>query len=450
MTEFSYSKHIKETILLADPVMIGQLGFMMMGVVDSLMVGEIGAAPLAAASLGNSLTMVIFIVSLGVAIAVTPLVAISNGAGNQKECEKYFKQSILVNIIFGLITLTVIVIISYFIQFLDQPQEVVNQASSYTRILGLSIIPVLLFHSYKQFIEGLSFTKPAMYFSILANLVNAFTNWLLIYGNLGFPQLGLDGAGWATLMSRIFMAVGLFIYTNRSINFRNYNMLPVVHSIDFPTIKKILKLGLPSGFQYLFEVGAFSFAVVMVGWIGTKPLAAHQIAINLASISFMIVLGISSAGGIRVGDALGKKDFVNVRTAGITALVLGVSLMTLFGIVFMSLNKYLPTLYIKDNEVILIASSLIIIAAIFQIFDGAQAVGIGILRGLTDVKVPTLITFIAYWIIGLPSAYLFGFVFDFGVSGIWVGLLISLASSASMLTVRFIRKTRQLVDSNSI
>ncbi len=450
MTGFSYSKHIKETILLAYPVMIGQLGFMMMGVVDSLMVGEIGAAPLAAASLGNSLTMVIFIVSLGVAIAVTPLVAISNGAGNQKECEKYFKQSILVNIIFGLITLTVIVIISYFIQFLDQPQEVVNQASSYTRILGLSIIPVLLFHSYKQFIEGLSFTKPAMYFSILANLVNAFTNWLLIYGNLGFPQLGLDGAGWATLMSRIFMAVGLFIYTNRSINFRNYNMLPVVHSIDFPTIKKILKLGLPSGFQYLFEVGAFSFAVVMVGWIGTKPLAAHQIAINLASISFMIVLGISSAGGIRVGDALGKKDFVNVRTAGITALVLGVSLMTLFGIVFMSLNKYLPTLYIKDNEVILIASSLIIIAAIFQIFDGAQAVGIGILRGLTDVKVPTLITFIAYWIIGLPSAYLFGFVFDFGVSGIWVGLLISLASSASMLTVRFIRKTRQLVDSNSI
>jgi MATE family multidrug resistance protein len=449
MIESSYLNHIKETINLAYPVMIGQLGFMMMGVVDSLMVGEIGAAPLAAASLGNSLTMVIFIVSLGVAIAVTPLVAISNGAGNQNECEKFFKQSILVNIIFGLITLTVIVIISYFIQFLDQPQEVVNQASSYTRILGLSIIPVLMFHSYKQFIEGLSFTKPAMYFSILANLVNAFTNWLLIYGNLGFPQLGLDGAGWATFMSRIFMAVGLIIYTNRSINFRSYNMLPVVHSIDYPTIKKILNLGLPSGFQYLFEVGAFSFAVVMVGWIGTKPLAAHQIAINLASISFMIVLGISSAGGIRVGDALGKKDFVNVRTAGITALVLGVSLMTLFGILFMSLNRYLPTLYIKDDEVIVIASSLIIIAAIFQIFDGAQAVGIGILRGLTDVKIPTLITFIAYWIIGLPSAYLFGFVFGFGVIGIWVGLLISLAASASMLTVRFIRKTRQLVESNS-
>ncbi|MBK6912390.1 MAG: MATE family efflux transporter [Ignavibacteriales bacterium] len=449
MRESSDLKNIKETINLAYPVMIGQLGFMMMGVVDSLMVGEIGAAPLAAASLGNSLTMVIFIVSLGVAIAVTPLVAISNGAGDQDGCEKYFKQSILVNITFGLITLTVIVIISYFIQYLEQPQEVVNQASSYTRILGLSIIPVLMFHSYKQFIEGLSFTKPAMYFSILANLVNAFTNWLLIYGNLGFPQLGLDGAGWATLMSRIFMAVGLIIYTNRSLNFRSYNMLPVVHSIDYPTIKKILNLGLPSGFQYLFEVGAFSFAVIMVGWIGTKPLAAHQIAINLASISFMIVLGISSAGGIRVGDALGKKDFVGVRTAGITALVLGVALMTLFGILFMSLNRYLPTLYIKDDEVILIASSLIIIAAIFQIFDGVQAVGIGILRGLTDVKIPTLITFIAYWIIGLPSAYLFGFVFGLGVIGIWVGLLISLAASASMLTVRFIKKTRQLVDINS-
>lgn len=450
MKESSYLKHIKETIILAYPVMIGQLGFMMMGVIDSLMVGEIGAAPLAAASLGNSLTMVIFIVSLGVAIAVTPLVAISNGAGNQEECEKYFKQSIIVNIIFGLITLTVIVIISYFIQFLDQPPEVVQQASSYTRILGLSIIPVLIFHSYKQFIEGLSFTKPAMYFSLMANLVNAFTNWLLIYGNLGFPQLGLDGAGWATFMSRVFMAVGLIVYTNRSVNFRNYDMLPAVHSIDYPTIKKILMLGVPSGFQYLFEVGAFSFAVVMVGWIGTKPLAAHQIAINLASISFMIVLGISSAGGIRVGDALGKKDFVNVRTAGITAIVLGVSLMTLFGIIFMSLNKFLPTFYIKDSEVILIASSLITIAAIFQIFDGAQAVGIGILRGLTDIKIPTLITFIAYWIIGLPSAYLFGFIFHFGVIGIWVGLLISLAASASMLTFRFMRKTKQLVESNSI
>jgi len=436
-------------MLLAYPVMIGQLGFMMMGVVDSLMVGEIGAAPLAAASLGNSLTMVIFIVSLGVAIAVTPLVAISNGANNQKECENYFKQSILVNLTFGLITLMVIVVISYFIHSLDQPPEVVKQASSYTRILGLSIIPVLMFHSYKQFIEGLSFTKPAMYIAILANLVNAFTNWLLIYGNLGFPQLGLDGAGWATFLSRVFMAVGIIIYTNRSLNFQNYDMLPVIHSIDFPTIKKILSLGLPSGFQYLFEVGAFSFAVVMVGWMGTKPLAAHQIAINLASISFMIVLGISSAGGIRVGDALGKKDFFNVRRAGITALVLGASLMTLFGIVFMSLNKYLPTLYIKDNEVILIASSLILIAAIFQIFDGAQAVGIGILRGLTDVKIPTLITFVAYWIIGLPSAYLFGFVLGFGVSGIWVGLLISLAASAAMLTVRFIKKTKQLVVSNS-
>jgi len=288
-----------------------------------------------------------------------------------------------------------------------------------------------------------------MYIAILANLVNAFTNWLLIYGNLGFPQLGLDGAGWATFLSRVFMAVGIIIYTNRSLNFQNYDMLPVIHSIDFPTIKKILNLGLPSGFQYLFEVGAFSFAVVMVGWMGTKPLAAHQIAINLASISFMIVLGISSAGGIRVGDALGKKDFFNVRRAGITALVLGASLMTLFGIVFMSLNKYLPTLYIKDNEVILIASSLILIAAIFQIFDGAQAVGIGILRGLTDVKIPTLITFVAYWIIGLPSAYLFGFVLGFGVSGIWVGLLISLAASAAMLTVRFIKKTKQLIVSNS-
>lgn len=450
MTAFSYSKHIKETIQLAYPVMIGQLGFMMMGVVDSLMVGEIGAVSLAAASLGNSLTMVIFIVSLGVAIAVTPLVAISSGTGNWLECEEYFKQSIIINLTFGLITFGAIFFASYFIRFLDQPREVVEQASSYTRIIGFSIIPALIFHSYKQFIEGLSFTKPAMYFSILANLVNVFINWLLIFGNLGFPELGLDGAGWATFMSRVFMAVSLIIYVNRSVSFEKYNMSPIVRSINYSVIKKILKLGLPSGFQYLFEVGAFSFAVVMVGWIGTKPLAAHQIAINLASISFMVVLGVSAAGGIRVGNALGKKDFYNVRYAGITAILLGISFMTLFGAVFMFLSRYLPTLYINDSEVISIASSLIIIAAIFQIFDGAQAVSIGVLRGLTDVKGPTIITFIAYWIIGLPAAYLLGFVFNLGVIGVWVGLLISLAASATMLSVRFIQKTKYLIEINKL
>jgi len=205
-------------------------------------------------------------------------------------------------------------------------------------------------------------------------------------------------------------------------------------------------LGLPSGFQSFFEVGAFSFAVVMIGWIGANELAAHQIAINLASISFMVVLGISQASSIRVGNAMGEKQIASVRRAGFTGIFLGASMMFCAGVTFIVLNKFLPTLYIDDKAVIEIASRLIIIAALFQLSDGTQAVGIGILRGLTDIKGPTIITFLAYWVISLPIAYLLGFTFGLGVEGIWVGLLIGLTASAVMLTFRFNYKSKHLVE----
>jgi MATE family, multidrug efflux pump len=211
-------------------------------------------------------------------------------------------------------------------------------------------------------------------------------------------------------------------------------------------IKKILSLGLPSGIQYFFEVGAFSFAVVMVGWLGTKQQAAHQIAINLASISFMAVLGISVAGSIRVGNAVGMRDISETRRAGFTASLLGASVMLVSGLIFILFRNFLPTLYINDQEVISYASSLLIIAALFQLSDGTQAVGIGILRGLTDVKIPTAITFIAYWIVGLPVGYLLGFTFGLNVQGIWIGLLLGLTTSAILLTLRFNSRSKHLVN----
>jgi len=227
--------------------------------------------------------------------------------------------------------------------------------------------------------------------------------------------------------------------------FKQYDVSFHYRSINWPIIKKILSLGLPSGMQYFFEVGAFSFAVVMVGWLGTKPQAAHQIAINLASISFMAVLGISVAGSIRVGNAVGMKDIQETRRAGFTATLLGASTMVVSGIVFVLFRNFLPTLYVNDQEVISYASSLLIIAALFQISDGTQAVGIGILRGLTDVKIPTLITFVAYWIVGLPVGYLLGFTYNMGVQGVWYGLLIGLTTSAILLTLRFNSRSKRIV-----
>ena len=442
----SFKKHIWETFNLAYPVIIGQLGFIMMGVVDSIMVGELGAVPLAGASLGNSMFILIFIIGLGVSMSVTPLIAILVGAKRFQECGIYFRQSLIVNIVLGLILMSVVFFTSNLFEYLNQPLAVAEQASSYTKIIALSIMPAMLFHTYKQFIEGFSIMKPAMIIAIVANIINAFANWVFIYGNIGMPALGLNGAGWATFFSRVFMAFVIMLYVMNKEYFKQFDVNFHFKKINFPVIKKILSIGLPSGFQYFFEVGAFSFAVIMIGWLGTNQLAAHQIAINLASITFMVVLGISAAGGIRVGNKVGKKDVVEVRKAGFTAVIMGASIMFTFGVIFIVLNEFLPTLYIDNEDVIRIASSLIVIAALFQISDGIQGVGIGVLRGLTDVKIPTLITFIAYWVLALPIGYLFGFVFHFGVDGVWVGLLLGLTASATMLTIRFNIKSKQLVE----
>ena len=437
---------IKQTLILALPVIIGQLGIIMMGVVDSIMVGELGAVPLAAASLGNSLIFIILIIGIGCSIVVTPLVAILVGAKRFSECGVYFRQSLLVNLIMSFLMVGIIFIGISFIHYLNQPPEVAEQAAIYIGIVGLSAVPLMLFQTYKQFIEGLSIMRPAMIIALLANIINAFANWVLIFGKLGFPALGLAGAGWATFTSRLFMAVVLMIYVMKNKKFKQYDVSFHFRGINFPIIKKILRLGIPSGFQYFFEVGAFSLAVIMIGWIGANELAAHQIAINLASISFMAVLGISQAGSIRVGNAIGEQNISKVRKAGFTAIILGASIMSFAGLIFVLLNRYLPTLYINDGAVIEIASQLLIIAALFQLSDGTQAVGIGVLRGLTDVKGPTIITFIAYWIISLPIGYLLGFTFKLGVIGIWIGLLIGLTASAIMLTLRFNYKSKKMIN----
>lgn len=287
--------------------------------------------------------------------------------------------------------------------------------------------------------------KPSMIVVLLANIVNVFFNWVLIFGNLGFPALGLDGAGYATIFSRLFMAGALMFYVLRSERFKVYGAYFNFKEFDLNIIKRILRLGLPSGFQYFFEVGAFSFAVIMVGWLGTDQLAAHQIVISLASISFMASLGISTSGSIRVGNAVGRSDVNDTRRAGFSAVLLAASFMAFCGIIFVTFNQFLPTLYISDVNVISVASTLLIVAALFQISDGIQAVGIGILRGLTDVKIPTAITFFAYWILGLPIGYVLGFNYDLQVVGVWIGLLIGLTASAILLMIRFNIKSRERI-----
>jgi MATE family multidrug resistance protein len=433
----NYKYHIKETIKLAYPVVIGQLGHMMLGVVDSLMVGRLGAVYLAAASLVNGLILLILVLGIGMSVALTPLVAIAKGSEKHDECGIILRQGLLVNLIFSFLLVIVIYFLADLVYYLDQPIEVAQYAESYLKILNISIIPFMLFQTYKQFSEGLSFTKPPMVILVVSNLVNAFGNWVLIFGNLGFPKMELDGAGYASLMTRIFMAIAIFLYIRNAKSFKEFDPSLKFKSINMPIIKKIVNLGIPGGFQMFFEVGGFSFAAIMVGWIGVNQLAAHQIALNLASITFMVGLGISISATIRIGNFLGKRDLAGIKKAGFTALFLVTLIMGSFGLLFFIFRNYLPTLYINDLEVIKIASSLIIIAAIFQIVDGLQVVGVGILRGLTDLKAPMFISFVAYWIIGLPVAYLLGFVFQFGVEGIWVSFIVGLSLAAIFFFLRF-------------
>ncbi|MCK6604478.1 MAG: MATE family efflux transporter [Ignavibacteriaceae bacterium] len=440
----TFRKHLKDTLSLAYPVAIGQLGYVMMGVVDSAMVGHIGAVPLAAVSLGSGLFFIILVFGLGISYAITPLVAISVGAKNFEKTERIFHQGFIVNFITGVILTVITYFAADLIYYMNQPHDVARQAVSYTKILAFSVLPICLYQSFKQFIEGFSVMRPAMFIAVSANLINLFANWVFIFGNLGAPALNIEGAAIATLFSRVYMlfTMVLFVYNSK---FKDYNLsvYPVRPAKEL--IREILRIGVPSGMQYFFEVFAFVMAAFMVGWLGAQALAAHQIAINVASITYMIVIGLSVAGAVRVGNAVGEKSIPEIRKAGFTAIGSGAVFMLLCGLLIVIFREEVSALYISEPGVIIISVKLLTIAALFQIFDGTQAVGLGVLRGLTDVKFPTIITFTAYWVIGLPAAYFLGFSLNFGVEGIWYGLLLGLAASASMLTLRFNIKSRQPV-----
>ncbi|MBU1100175.1 MAG: MATE family efflux transporter [Bacteroidetes bacterium] len=439
-------QHIKETLILAIPISIGQLGHIMMGVVDSVMVGHVGAAQLAASSLVNGFYFLIVVLGIGMTSAITPLVSIALGAGKKSECGVILNQGFIVNFIFSVIILTVLYFASGLIEYLNQPEEVTVLSISYLRILAFSSIPFLVFQVYRQFCEGVSVVIPPMIIALMANLANVFFNWVWIYGKLGFEPMGLDGAGYSTLFTRSLMALAMVVFVFKTKKFSEYHIHFRMKEVTPIIIKKLIAIGIPSGFQYFLEVGSFAFAAVMIGWIGSVPLAAHQIALNLASVTYMVVLGITSAGTIRVSNAFGNKNIQRVKEAGFTTLLLAGTLMGTSGLFFIITRNFLPTLYIDNEIVIGIASNLIIIAALFQIFDGLQAAGIAVLRGLTDVKIPMFISLFSYWGISIPVAALLGFAFDLGAIGIWIGLSVGLALVAFITIYRFTKISHRLYD----
>jgi MATE family multidrug resistance protein len=430
-------EHLKITFTLAFPVVMSQLGQVSVGVVDSMMVGRLGAVPLAAASLGNSIFFVLLMFGLGVSMGITPLISIAEGKGKIKRISYLFQHGMWINIITAILLIGIIAMMSQGLHLLNQPEDVVALTIPYLFIITASLFPFMIFQTFKQFAEGLSQTKQAMYVTIFCNLVNVFLNWVLIYGELGAPELGLNGAGIATLISRILMPILMGWYVFRSNRYKIFELKWGIKKLRFYMINRILKIGVPTGFQYIFEVSAFSAAAIMMGWIGVNALAGHQIAINLASISYMMAAGLSTAGMIRVSNQIGRGNPKGMHEAGL--VVFGMVLIFMFSaaFIFIGLRNFLPTFYIDDPEVIAISSSLLIIAGLFQLSDGIQVVGLGVLRGMEDVQFPTIITLIAYWVLGLPLGYYLAFELGYGAEGIWYGLLIGLSITAVVLFFRF-------------
>jgi MATE family multidrug resistance protein len=431
-----YRSDLRQSLLLAYPVMLSQLGHVMMGVVDNIMVGHIGARELAAAGLANVAFNVFMLFGIGVSYAITPLVAQADGQRDITTSAEVLRHGLVVNIINALILCIVVYFGKSILYFINQPPEVVELSIPYLEIITFSLIPIMIFQSFRQFSEGLSNTWAPMVIVLAANIANVVLNYVLINGHLGFPSLQLEGAGWATLLSRLLMAGGLslFIYTSRS--FRPYRLAFRIGKYSSQLFKKLLHLGLPAGAQFIFEVLAFDLSLVMMGWLGTTALAGHQIAINLATISYMTTSGLAAAATIRVSNELGKGDFAGVKRAAFVLVGIAIALMSVWAMIFISGNKLLPRLYVDDIDVIMMASPLIVIAGLFQLADGMQVVCIGALRGLHDVKVPSVLIFISYWIVGLPLGYYLGFHLGLGASGIWSGLLIGLTLTATAMFVR--------------
>lgn len=430
-------EHFKATIAIALPVMISQLGQVSVGVADSMMVGRLGALPLASASLANSIFFVIMMFGLGISMGITPLVSMAEGKGKTKRISNLFGHGLWINLITAIALTGVVLGLSSGIQLLGQPEDVVRLAIPYLLVITASLVPFMIFQTFKQFAEGLSQTKQAMYITIFCNGINIFLNWILIWGKFGAPELGLMGAGWATLISRILMPILMGFYILKSRRYDIYSLSLKLKKLSLPLVSRILNIGIPTGFQFIFEVSAFSAAAIMMGWIGVNALAGHQIALNLASISYMMATGLSTAGMIRVSNMVGRGNQKAVRESGMVVFVLILGFMFVAAMIFVVFRMFLPTLYIDDPEVIATAASLLIVAALFQLSDGVQVAALGVLRGLEDVKIPTLVTLVAYWVLGLPLGYFFAFQLEMGEIGIWYGLLIGLSITAVLLFYRF-------------
>tara|TARA_R110002050_G_scaffold267266_2_gene408865 strand:- start:11137 stop:12528 length:1392 start_codon:yes stop_codon:yes gene_type:complete len=454
-----YTKEFRYNLTLAIPVILGMLGHTFVAFADNIMVGRLGTAELAAVSLGNSFVFIAMSLGIGFSTAITPLVAEADASGKVSEGKSALKHGLVLCTILGFSLFCLILLAKPLMYMMKQPDEVVALAMPYLDLVAFSLVPLIIFQAFKQFSEGLSQTKYPMYATIIANVVNIFLNYVLIFGNFGFPKMGIVGAAIGTLVSRVVMVIFIWSLLSYKKKFHVYVTGFNFRQIEKKVIKKIISLGFPSALQMFFEVAIFTSAVWLSGVLGKNHQAANQIALNLSSMTFMVGMGLGVAAMIRIGNQKGLLNFKELRRIAFSIFFLTFILEIVFAALFFIFNSWLPTIYLDTNdvtnqmdntEVIIIAAQLLVVAAVFQISDGIQVVILGALRGLQDVKVPTFITFIAYWLIGFPTSFYLCLYTNLKSTGIWIGLLAGLTTAAVLLYIRFNKLSKKLIAKNAI
>lgn len=444
---------------LAYPIILGMIGHTLVGIVDNIMVGKLGPTELAAVSLGNSFVFIAMSLGIGFSTAITPLVAEADGKKNVEEGRIAFHHGLYLCTILGVILFTLIYFCKPLIAYMGQPVEVVELAKPYLDIVGFSLIPLIMYQAYKQFADGLSETKYSMWATILSNVVNVVINYFLIYGIWIFPKMGIIGAAIGTIASRIVMLIFMHYMMNLKTKFHPYFKGFTLKEIKREINIKIIRLGTPSAMQMLFEVVLFTAAIWLCGIIGVTSQAANQIALSIASLTFMFAMGLSVTAMIRVGNQKGKSDFVSLRRIALSIFLLAIILEVVFALIFVATHEMIPKLFVKNTDVVnmvantevrIIAAKLLLVAAVFQISDGIQVVVLGALRGLQDVKIPMYIAFVSYWLIGFPVSYYLGLHTNLKAEGVWIGLLAGLTAAAVFLYIRFNYLTKKLIKNQEI
>ena len=439
-----YIPYYKRNLHLAFPIVLSQLGQVSVSLIDNMMVGHVGTTELAAASFANSVFTVGLVFGMGITFGTTPLVGKAFGDQDQKSLVAWLKNSMVSHVV-AAVALTLLMFGIYLVlPFLGQSPEVLKLAQPYFLLLCLSYFPFILFFSFKQFFEGMGNTQMAMQITLIANVVNVAVNYLFIFGNFGFPEMGLNGAGIGTLVSRVLMPFLFVYYISRKNRYLDYFRAARFEPVKKERILRLFKIGIPIAFQLIVEVTAFGIGAIMMGWLGESPLAAHQVALGMASFTYMISLGVSQANTIRVSHQMGLRDYTSMKSAAMASTHLVLVFMSIMALLFIGGRNVLPLLFTSDAEVIKVAAQLLIVAAVFQLFDGLQVVMLSTLRGMTDVTVPMFIAFLAYLFIGIPVSYVFSIKLGVGPQGIWFGYLVGLSIAGILFYFRFKQNLRRL------